>query len=41
MDARLSAKRDGGLWRVVVEDSRGERERARGLVNAGGPWSAM
>ncbi len=37
----LSAERDAGLWRLVLEDETNghKREiRARGLVNAGGPW---
>ncbi len=37
----VSAQRENGLWSVVMEDGdSGARQtiRARGLVNAGGPW---
>jgi glycerol-3-phosphate dehydrogenase len=37
-----SAAREGGLWRIALEDREtGERRevRARALVNAGGPWA--
>ena len=39
----VSARREGGLWRVVLRDLRdgGQREvTARALVNAAGPWTA-
>ncbi|MEZ5838293.1 MAG: glycerol-3-phosphate dehydrogenase [Geminicoccaceae bacterium] len=39
--AMVTARREGGLWQVELEDAlTGERRqiRARGLVNAGGPW---
>lgn len=32
----VRATREGGLWRIVLED--GQVFRARALVNAGGPW---
>ncbi|HTO85026.1 MAG TPA: glycerol-3-phosphate dehydrogenase [Methylomirabilota bacterium] len=39
----LAARRDGGIWNATIEDQ-GTREkqtvRARGLVNAAGPWVA-
>ncbi len=37
----VSASREDGLWRVLVERGDGAREtiRARALVNAGGPWA--
>jgi glycerol-3-phosphate dehydrogenase len=35
--AVVSARREGGLWRVEL--STGERLRARSLVNAAGPWA--
>ena len=35
----VAARRDGGLWRVVLEGDDGERVVfAKGLVNAAGPW---
>ncbi|PQO24331.1 glycerol-3-phosphate dehydrogenase [Rhodobacteraceae bacterium WD3A24] len=36
----ISARREGGLWRVALRDAEGDERvvRARGLVNAGGPW---
>jgi glycerol-3-phosphate dehydrogenase len=36
----VSAERDGGLWRVRLEDGDGGQRTvaARALVNAGGPW---
>ncbi len=36
----VEARRDGALWRVVLENAAGEREtvEARALVNAAGPW---
>ncbi|NCO20837.1 MAG: glycerol-3-phosphate dehydrogenase [Rhodobacterales bacterium] len=36
----LSAQRDEGLWHITVQDAAGVRRvfRARGLVNAAGPW---
>jgi glycerol-3-phosphate dehydrogenase len=39
----LSARREGGLWRVVLRDRRSGARRevtARALVNAAGPWTA-
>ena len=37
----ISASREGALWRIEIEDAGGVRAiRARGLVNAGGPWVA-
>jgi D-erythritol 1-phosphate dehydrogenase len=37
--ALVSARRDGPLWRVEIErDGIRSEVRARGLVNAGGPW---
>lgn len=35
----VSARRDGGLWRAVLDAEPGRREiAARALVNAAGPW---
>jgi len=35
----LSAEREEGLWHITVQDAAGQRVvRARGLVNASGPW---
>ena len=37
--ACVSAERAGGVWRVTLEGPHGRSEiRARGLVNAAGPW---
>jgi glycerol-3-phosphate dehydrogenase len=39
--ACISARRDGKLWRVEMQDTRTGQKRlvmARALVNAGGPW---
>jgi glycerol-3-phosphate dehydrogenase len=39
--ACTSARREGGLWRVEITDTRSGAKRAllaRALVNAGGPW---
>jgi glycerol-3-phosphate dehydrogenase len=40
--ACVQARRDAGLWRIVLEGPGGAREvvRARALVNAAGPWAA-
>jgi glycerol-3-phosphate dehydrogenase len=40
--ACVQARREAGLWRIVLEGPGGAREavRARALVNAAGPWAA-